>query len=151
MRPGLHVLPVPAKQLFVGTEKDALRGDQRLPHVRKGPIRRRDLIDQRDIVERTCGIWRKVPEVFAETNPDLPGLILYKRTHDTGRNEDFFPANAVVLENCSAGVSKIHDPAVILQNRPGLRPAIVIPGGIVLENRQPNLRLWRGGWGRWRR
>jgi hypothetical protein len=39
---------------------------------------------------------------------------------------------------------------VVLQDRPGLRAAVVIPGGIAFENRHPELALRLGG-RRWRR
>ncbi len=136
MCPDLHALAVPAKQTLVRTKNDALGGNQRLPHVGKVPILRRDIVEERDKVQCAGAVRREVSEVFADTHPDFAALVHCKRTHDTRGNEDLSPGNAIVLEDCAAGIAEVHHATVVLQDRPDLGAAVVFLCRIVFEDGQ---------------
>ena len=122
-------------------KKDALGSNQRLPHVRKVPTLRRDIVEERDKMQCAGGVWREVSEVFTETHPDFAAVVHGKGPHDTRGNEDFSPGNAIVLEDCAAGIAEVHDATAVLQDRPDLGTAVIVLCRIVFEDGHPDFRL----------
>jgi hypothetical protein len=56
----------------------------------------------------------------------------------------FTPGDAVVLQDLS-GIAEVHDAAVALQNAPDQGKAAVIPGRIILDNRETGFSVnWTG-------
>ncbi len=105
-----------------------------------------DFVEERDKVQRAGGVWREVAEVLAGTYPDFAALVHYERAYDARWDEDLSPGDAVVLDDGSAGVAEVHDAITILEDRPDLWTAVVVPCRVVHKDRHSDffIQLNRG-------
>src|SRR5690606_13427224 len=129
----------PAEQVLKGQEIDTVRCVDALPHVAERQTRRGYMREQRVKAEPAGRIGLEVAKLVDAPDVDAAFLILGERPRDASvRQPDQAPRHAVVFEDADV-VTDVHDPAVVLDDRPVLYVGAVFPWEVVADGWQPVL------------